>query len=114
MIIQNTNAQPVVLPGRQGGADAPKVVADPPGKPAVQEPSAQQLQSAVGAINQAMQVSNRNLRFSVDTETKESVVQVVDTETGELIRQIPSEQALAIASSIDALLARGALLRQKV
>jgi uncharacterized FlaG/YvyC family protein len=37
----------------------------------------------------------------------------VDTETGQLIRQIPSKEALAIANSIDDFLSRGALLTQQ-
>lgn len=113
MIIQTTGTHQAPQPARRVSDDVPKVVADPPAKAAPQEPSSQQLHRAVGAINQAMQVSNRNLRFSVDPETKEPVVQVVDTETGDLIRQIPSKEALAIASSIDAFLQRGVLLRQK-
>ena len=76
-------------------------------RPAVQvpvqekpEPTPQQLQQAVQSINQALQASNSNLEFRIDAGTKRPVVKVVDTDTGELIRQIPSEAMLAIAASI--------------
>ncbi|MBL8491536.1 MAG: flagellar protein FlaG, partial [Rhodocyclaceae bacterium] len=40
-----------------------------------------------------------------------TVVKVVDGQTGKMIRQIPSEELLAIAESIDRM--QGLLLRQK-
>lgn len=114
MIIQNTGTnQPARLPGRVSD-DAPRVVAEPSKRVSSQEPTSRQLQSAVGDINRAMQLSNHNLKFSVDPNTKDPIVQVVDTVTGDLIRQIPSKEALAIAESIDQFLQRGVLLRQKV
>lgn len=114
MIIQTTGTNQAVSAGRRVSDDSPKVVGGPPQQAPSPEPSSLQVQSAVGAINHAMQLSNRNLKFSVDPETKQPVVQVVDTETGDLIRQIPSREALAIASSIDEFLQRGVLLKQKV
>lgn len=115
MIIQHIDLSQGGKIARPVGDDLPKVVADSPkAAPVVtQEPSSQQLQSAVGAINRVMQQSGRNLEFSVDPSTKKSIVQVTDAQTGELIRQIPSKEVLAIAVSIDEFLQRGMLLRQK-
>ncbi len=74
-----------------------------------------QVQAAVNSINQSMQFSNRGLTFSVDHSTKETVVKVVEDGTGTVIKQIPSEQALAIAKAIDDSLQQeaGSLIRQK-
>lgn len=116
MIIQNTSANPIALPARQVSDDVPKVVAADTQKQVPsfpEEPSSLQLQNAVGVINQAMQRSNLSLRFSIDSDTKRPIIQMLDTETGDLIRQIPSKELLAIASSIDEFLQRGVLLRQK-
>lgn len=113
MIIQNASLNQGAVPARRVSDDAPKVVAETAKRESVSEPTSQQLQNALGAINRAMQLSNHSLEFRVDPETKEPVVQVVDTETGDLIRQIPSKEALAISVSIDQFLQRGALLRQK-
>lgn len=40
---------------------------------------------------------NSNLQFSLDEESGELIVKVLDTQTKEIIRQIPTEQALALA-----------------
>jgi flagellar protein FlaG len=88
-------------------------------RPAVQapvqekpEPSLQQVQQAVQAINRVLQTSSSSLEFSVDQSTHRTIVRVVDTESGELIRQIPSDAVLAIAESIGEL-QKGLLLRQQ-
>jgi flagellar protein FlaG len=77
--------------------------------------NAAQVKAAVDSINQSMQFSNRGLTFSVDQSTKETVVKVVEEGTGTVIKQIPSEQALAIAKAIDDSLQQesGSLIRQK-
>ena len=63
-------------------------------------------------ISKAIQTFSRNLEFSVDeAAVGKTVVKVVDRETGDMIRQIPSEEALAIAKALDQL--QGLLIRQK-
>jgi flagellar protein FlaG len=97
---------------RRVGDDMPKVVADVASK--TPQPSPEQLKKAADNISQAMQESNQNLEFefSMDTDTNKTVVKVVDKQTGELIRQIPSEETVAIARSIDRF-QRSLLLNQK-
>lgn len=104
------NSQPIRLPSE----GAPKVAevavqALPP------QPSSQQLKNAVASINQAMRQANMSMELSVDSSTKKPVVKMMDAETGELIRQFPSEEVLAIASSIDQFLEfqQGMLLKTK-
>lgn len=126
MIIQNSTTNQAAAPARLASDGAPNVVITAPSnvevrsggavaQTASQQPSSQQLQNAVDGINQAMRQSNQNLEFSVDPGTKKPIVKMVDTQTGELIRQFPSEETLAIARSIDQFLQRqGLLLNQKV
>lgn len=45
--------------------------------------------------NSLLQAVQRNLQFKVDDSTKELVVKIVDSDSGELVRQIPSEEMLA-------------------
>ena len=110
MIIQNINQ--AGQPARRVSDDAPKVVVDVSiarfaldDAVKTRPPSSEQLKQATDKINQVMRQSNQSLefefKFSVDTDTKKPIVRVVDTTTGELIRQIPSEATLAIAHSID-------------
>lgn len=46
-------------------------------------------------------IHNVGLRFSVHEPTGRTIVKVIDKETKELIREIPSEKILNIASKLD-------------
>lgn len=72
----------------------------------------EQVKRAAEAINRALRQSNRNLEFRLDEQTNRVVVKLTDTETGELIRQIPSDEMLAISRAIGEF-QQGLLLRQK-
>lgn len=122
MIIQNTSSNPGALPVRLTSDGAPVVAVS--SKVEIQpsvalapplQPSPQQLKNAVDSINRAMRQANMSLELSVDSTTKKPVIKMMDSETGELIRQFPSEEVLAIASSIDQFLEfqQGLLLKQK-
>lgn len=63
------------------------------------------------SINKFMQQFNRNLQFSVDEETGTNVVRVIDSSSQEVIRQMPTEEMLAIAKALDKL--QGLLIREK-
>jgi flagellar protein FlaG len=76
------------------------------------QPSSEQVRDAVKEMNQAMRQSNRGLEFSVDEESERLVVKLTDGETGEVIRQIPSDETLAISRYI-ADVQQGLLLSQK-
>ena len=114
MIIQNTPHinQAMQLDGRTNGTAPVKAVTVTTAQPASQNPSTEELKVAVAAINQVMQQANQSLEFSVDSSTNETVVKMVDTGTGELIRQFPSEAALAISRGIEQF-QQGMLITQK-
>ena len=57
---------------------------------------------AVASLNEYARKSERNLEFSVDSELGLPVVQVIDSTTREVIRQIPSETALSVARNLQA------------
>lgn len=56
-----------------------------------------ELNSAVKNLSGYVQNITRELNFSVDQELGETVVTVVDEATGDIIRQIPSEEMLELA-----------------
>lgn len=58
------------------------------------------LGEAVDRLREHAQSVQRNLEFSVDDASGETVVKVVSADTGEVIRQIPSEVALKLAESL--------------
>ncbi len=59
-----------------------------------------ELGEAVENINQFVNSQGRTLNFSVDEESGKPVVKVIDFETKEVIRQIPSEEVLTMAKAI--------------
>jgi flagellar protein FlaG len=61
----------------------------------IQKPSFNAVKDAAEHGNSLLQAVNRNLQFQVDDSTREVVVKIVDSESGEVVRQIPSEEMLA-------------------
>lgn len=74
----------------RSGNDAQTLPADP-------EQRDRELQRATEDVNRYLAESHRALNFSIDRESGETVVKVMDTEKNEVIRQIPSEEVLALA-----------------
>jgi len=62
--------------------------------------SREDLEKAVDDIRDFVQSSQRQLDFSIDDSTGRVVVKVIATESGEVIRQLPSETALKLAQSL--------------
>lgn len=78
-----SSAQPA---GKQESSDGKNVP--------VVERSAAEVEELTRKLNVASNSIGRDLRFEVDMESGKSVViQVLDRETGEVIRQIPPEKA---------------------
>jgi flagellar protein FlaG len=107
-------AQPAAL--STPGSDRPVPVAQGSPVPGSQQvgtakPSPQELQQATDAINEALKRSDQSVQFSIDHDTGTTVVKVVDSSTKEVIRQMPSDEVISIARSIDRL--QGILLKQK-
>ncbi|MGE5468376.1 MAG: flagellar protein FlaG [Ignavibacteria bacterium] len=75
-------------------------------------PSRQAIEDAVKEIKHAMTtMSSADLSFSIDGDTRQTVVRVIDSQTGDLIRQIPSQELIDIAKAMGR--AQGLLLRQE-
>jgi flagellar protein FlaG len=64
------------------------------------------LKSAAVTGNSILQAANRNLEFKVDESTKKVVIKIVDNQTGETVRQIPSEEMLAFIKRMEELTAK--------
>ena len=94
-------------------AAAPKVSAPKPVALQFDEGKARQnLQAAVSALNDQMAATKTGLGFSVDKALDRPVVIVRNTETGEVVRQIPTEVVVRLAHSIDAM--KGLLLNATI
>lgn len=69
-----------------------------------QEVSMEKLDAAIDRLNQMMESSQRSLSYSVDKTSDKVVVQVKDYTTDQVVRQIPTEEALKFAESLDRML----------
>ena len=63
--------------------------------------SEEDLRELVAQANDAPLARSSRINFSVAEESNIHVVRVEDSETGELIRQIPSEEMLAISRALE-------------
>lgn len=71
--------------------------------PAAPAPGKEELAHALKSINSALQDRSPGLEFSIDSASDRSVVKVVDKDTHEVIRQMPSREAMEIAQALDKL-----------
>ena len=86
----------------QGSVRSEKAEAAPaPGQNAAKQPTAAELRELVGQANSALQARFSDLKFTVDESTDINIVRIEDTNTGELIRQIPSKALIAFARTLD-------------
>lgn len=96
-------------------AEAAQTAASPdtgnPVPPLAPEPQLGEVTEAVGTINKTMKALSNSLEFSIDADSKRPVVKVIDPDTKEVIRQMPSAEALEIAKALDRL--QGLLIKQQ-
>ena len=65
-----------------------------------QEVSQEKAKEVVEQLNKHAQAVNRDLFFSVDEDSGKTVIKVVNADTAELVRQIPSEEVLRLSETI--------------
>ena len=85
--------------------------------PQQREPQREQLEAAVTQIADYVQNISRELQFSLDEDSGRTVMKVLDSDSQELVRQIPSEEMLVLARKIRQLTpetAKGLLLQGEV
>jgi flagellar protein FlaG len=118
MLIQNTTSAVssswFVIEGGVAAVSAPKSEPAPVKQHTAEtrQPSVAELESAVRELNQSMKANNSNLAFTVDPDTEQTIVSVTDSQTGEVIKQFPSKEAIAISKAIGEI-QQGLLLKQK-
>jgi len=104
---------PVSTPKTQAApVDLPHVAIKTTANQQSAQPTPAQLKNTVDNINLAMKQNNSNVQFSIDKDTNQTVIKVVDSQTGQLITQFPSKEALAVSLMIGES-QHGALVQQK-
>ena len=78
--------------------DATYVATAAPPPPA--DPGEEVMKAVAKQIESYLKANGRDLQFSVDSETGQTVITVRDSSTGEVIRQIPNAEALRISQAL--------------
>ncbi len=73
--------------------------------------STENVEKALETTNAALQSANNSLRFQMDKSLKHPIVSVVDENSGEVLRQFPSEEMVRVSRNIDSL--RGVIFDQR-
>jgi len=94
------NTAPATQTVNSANLDAPGAERVPASEGTVASANRMEMSSAVSSLNESVQNIQRGIEFSVDEESGRSVVKVLDRETGEVIRQLPAEDALAVSRHI--------------
>jgi flagellar protein FlaG len=101
--------RPAVVTG-QAAVAGRQPVPDMPASVPESTPDREEVSAAVKKLNEAMPPSAQSLEFEIDEESKEVVVKIIDQNTREVVRQMPSKEALEMAKAIDKM--QGLLIRQ--
>ncbi len=99
VVPQQASAPAAAGPARQGQDLAVREQELPPKEEAPEQQ--ERLQQAVSEMTSFVQNLQRDLQFQVDKDLGRTVISVVDSETKELIRQIPSEEVLERVRRLD-------------
>ena len=108
----SSEGAPQVRTAYSGAKPQLRSVPEAPVKPE-QAVAPEALERKVEAFNKGLQsLSQTKVRFRVDPGLEELLVSVVDTDTDEIVRQIPSEEMVEIAQRMREI--QGILLDRKV
>ncbi len=99
--------------GTDGETAAPRQVVASGGNPApvasvperAAAPSAQDVAQAARDISEYIQTVNRSLQIAVDKTLGSTIITVLDSDTDEVVRQIPQEEIVAVARFLEQQLA---------
>jgi flagellar protein FlaG len=59
------------------------------------------IQEAIDRLNQQLKANGRDLSFQMDEEINRPIITVRNIETGEVVRQIPSEEIIRMAHTLE-------------
>ena len=102
--VSNVSATTAVAAGKRAG-DGP-VQGPPPAQSVNGQAPVRDLQHTLAVVaeqlNEFMRSSSRDLEFRVDIGANTTVVTVSNPSTGEVVRQIPNEEALRVMRRLNA------------
>ena len=85
--------------GQSPGVSKPSSISE--GVAQIERRSSENLQAAARTIDLFVRDMGRSLDFRVDSSSGKQIVRVSNPQTGEVVRQIPNEEAVQIARSLN-------------
>ena len=119
MRLPATNPTPPAMPAtepaaaaqRSASVSAPDTGPAPPSPVAESITDLQALRELVDKLSQTIGTTGQQVQFSIDHDTRQTVLKVTDAESGALLRQIPGDEALSMARILDRM--QGILISRK-
>lgn len=109
--VQSTALKPVATDAPQVKAESPDLAPAQAQQKSGGAHDEERLKEAADKINDFIASITTDLKFTIDKDTDLVVVKVISHKTGEVIRQIPSEETLKLAKALDSL--KGLIIREK-
>lgn len=85
---------------RQAVADSGKKLPVDKAAGVISEDQKREISKAAKDVSGYIQNITRELNFSIDEDLERTVITVIDEQTGDVIRQIPTEEILVMAKSL--------------
>lgn len=86
---------------RAGGQQvAEQIIRNASASPESVAREAPELQAAVDTVRKFVSSVQRELQFTVDEDSGRTIITVIDSESGKIVRQIPPEEVLQIAETV--------------
>lgn len=102
-LLQQPTANVTPLPERAILPESGNNLPEETSQPEVQQVSAEQISEVIENLSDFAQGLERDLSFSVDDNTGQTVIIVKDRQTDEIVRQIPNEDLLQLAQNLQEL-----------
>ena len=96
VVPQVTQTSPTASAGPPEQDAQAKAVADHVRQQEAQQKESEPLENVVSDLNNLVRELHRELQFSVDEDSGDTVIKVIDKETDEIVRQIPSEEIMEL------------------
>jgi flagellar protein FlaG len=97
---QNSSSDKLAVVGTKAALNPTELAGVASAKPVEAEVDTDTLIALTDSLTDMMSMMRKGLEFRVDEMQGMPVVSVMDMDSGELIRQIPSEEALALAEKM--------------
>ncbi len=98
---QTAQTSPTASVGRPEADNRARTGSTQASRPAKEAEKDEPLEEMVSDLNKLARDLHRELQFSVDDDSGETVIKVVDRETKEVLRQIPSEEIVQLRKRLE-------------